>query len=240
MFEGLVTKVKLCFFHRRANYNKTKMNYIENYRENVFPVEERYASILAVLFICLALNCIYPIMTVIMMVTLGLYQAVDKFMIIKAYHKPLNFEGLLQKKIMKVFLIILLVHIVITAVFLAEPFLVVAGRVSNDSSIVEEHGTNRIANMFQVGYVLPYMMLLVIIVVCVLIIFGSDEYFRTKPNPRVRLGLGGIPFEENKFYNLLDAYELDRTIALKRREIQRNKILEKRYMRKLDKKEDQE
>ncbi len=71
--------------------------------------------------------------------------------------------------------------------------------------------------MFQVGYVLPYMILLVIIIVSVIVIFVSDRYLVTKPNPRVRLGLGGIPFEENRFYNLLDAYELDRTIALKRK-----------------------
>ena len=50
-----------------------------------------------------------------------------------------------------------------------------------------------------------------------MVIYASDRYLVTKPNQRVRLGLGGIPFEENKFYNLLDAYELDRTIALKRR-----------------------
>lgn len=72
-------------------------------------------------------------------------------------------------------------------------------------------------NMFKVGYVLPYMILFVIIVIFVTIIYASDRYLVTKPNPRVRLGLGGIPFEENRFYNLLDAYELDRTIALKRR-----------------------
>jgi hypothetical protein len=71
--------------------------------------------------------------------------------------------------------------------------------------------------MFNVGYVIPYMVLFVIIIVSVLVIFTSNRLFVTKPNPRVRLGLGGIPFEENRFYNLLDAYELDRTIALKRR-----------------------
>lgn len=89
--EAIVTKIKLCFFHKKDKYNKTKMNYIEYYRENVFPIEERYASILAVLFISLALNCIYPIMTVIMAVTLLLYQLMDKLMIIKVYNKPLNF-----------------------------------------------------------------------------------------------------------------------------------------------------
>jgi len=71
-----------------------------------------------VLFISLALNCIYPIMTVILAVSLLLYQLMDKFMIIKAYNKPLNFEGLLQKKIMKVFLVFLVLHIIITAIFL--------------------------------------------------------------------------------------------------------------------------
>ena len=112
------------------------MSYIEYYREDVFPVEERYASILAILFICLALNCIYPIMTIIMTVSLFLYQAMDKLMIIKAYHKPLNYEGLLQKKIMGVFFLVLLGHLIITAIFLTEPFLVVAGHASNSESIL--------------------------------------------------------------------------------------------------------
>jgi hypothetical protein len=71
--------------------------------------------------------------------------------------------------------------------------------------------------MFKVGYVLPYMILLVIILVSICIISVSNKYLTTKPNPRIRIGLGGIPFEENKYYNLLDAYELDRAIALKRR-----------------------
>lgn len=57
-------------------------------------------------------------MTVIMAVSLLLFLLMDKLMIIKAYNKPLNFEGLLQKQIMKVFLIFLLLHIIITAIFL--------------------------------------------------------------------------------------------------------------------------
>ena len=48
--------------------------------------------------------------------------------------------------------------------------------------------------MFKVGYVLPYMILFVIIIIFVMIIYASDRYLVTKPNPRVRLGLGGIPF----------------------------------------------
>lgn len=116
--ETIMRKLRLCFFHKKDIYNKTKMNYIENYRDDVFPVEERYASILTVLFVCLALNCVYPIMTLIMTLTLLLYQVIDKLMIIKAYHKPLNFEGLLQKKIMKFFLLVLVLHMIITAIYL--------------------------------------------------------------------------------------------------------------------------
>ncbi len=70
------------------------------------------------MFISLSLNCVYPVMTVIMALTLLLYQLMDKLMIIKVYHKPLNFEGILQKKIIRVILVILLLHIVITAIFL--------------------------------------------------------------------------------------------------------------------------
>ncbi len=155
-------------------------------------------------------------MTVIMAVALLLYQLMDKLMIVKVYRKPLNFEGLLQKKIMKVILVVILLHIVITAIFLTEPFLIVAGRSSNSASITDE-SRSRISYMFNVGYVIPYMVLFVIIVMSIAVIYASDKLFVTKPNPRVRLGLGGIPFEENRFYNLLDAYELDRTITLKRR-----------------------
>ena len=56
--------------------------------------------------------------------------------------------------------------------------------------------------MFKVGYVLPYMILLVIILVSICIISASNKYLKTKPNPRIRIGLGGIPFEENKYYFL--------------------------------------
>lgn len=37
--EVIQHKLKLCFFNKRSTYNKTKMNYIEHYRENVFPIE---------------------------------------------------------------------------------------------------------------------------------------------------------------------------------------------------------
>jgi hypothetical protein len=48
--------------------------------------------------------------------------------------------------------------------------------------------------MFDVGYAIPYMILLVVIIISIMVIYSSDKYFVTKPNPRVRLGLGGIPF----------------------------------------------
>jgi len=53
-----------------------------------------------------------------MSISLLLYQLIDKLMIVKAYHKPLNFEGLLQRKIMKVFLFVILLHLIVTAIFL--------------------------------------------------------------------------------------------------------------------------
>ena len=70
-----------------------------------------------------------------MTVTLILYQFMDRLLIMKAYRKPINFSNLLQRKILNVFLFIILLHIIITVIFLTEPFLVVAGDPSNEGSI---------------------------------------------------------------------------------------------------------
>lgn len=49
------------------------------------------------------------------------------------------------------------------------------------------------------------------------------------------LGLDGIPYEQHKFYHLLNKYELNRTLAMKKKQIQKLKIMQSKYMRKNNK-----
>lgn len=64
---------------------------------------------------------------------------------------------------------------------------------------------------------IPYALLFVMVLISFCVGFGSELYARTKPNEKMNLGLDGIPYEEHKFYHLLKKYELQRTLALKKR-----------------------
>ncbi len=54
---------------------------------------------------------------------------------------------------------------------------------------------NRFEAFFETGYVIPYALLFVMVLVSFCVSFGAKLYEKTKPNERVCLGLDGIPYE---------------------------------------------
>ena len=69
--------------------------------------------------------------------------------------------------------------------------------------------------MFGTGYIIPYLIIFFIILASLLVVAASQLFYRTKPTKALKIGKDGIPFEEHKFYNLLNSHELSRTIRLK-------------------------
>ena len=94
--------------------------------------------------------------------------------------------------------------------------MLVAGDSSGNASILNV-ATNRVGAMFSTGYVLPYTILFFLLILSIIVSVISYFYYKTKPNQKVDLGQDGIPFEEHNYYHLLKPYELDRSLALKKR-----------------------
>jgi hypothetical protein len=64
---------------------------MEFYRADILPIEERYAYIIALFAITFCLNFVFPIFTLILLVTMFLLSLNDKILIIKGFQKPINF-----------------------------------------------------------------------------------------------------------------------------------------------------
>lgn len=54
-------------------------------------------------------------------------------------------------------------------------------------------------------------------------------FYFSKPNKSLNIGKDGIPFEEHRYYNLLNSNELNKTIKLKEREWHKIKMMEENY-----------
>jgi hypothetical protein len=54
---------------------------------------------------------------------------------------------------------------------------------------------NRFDAFFETGYVIPYALLFIMVLVSFCVGFGAELYAKTKPNEKVCLGLDGIPYE---------------------------------------------
>ena len=82
---------------------------------------------------------------------------------------------------MKSLLVILVLHLIVTALLITEPFLLVAGQPTLEGSI-KDVNLNRFDAFFENGYIVPYALLFVIILISVCVNFGSKLYLKSKPN----------------------------------------------------------
>lgn len=70
------------------------------------------------------------------------------------------------------------------------------------------------------------MILFVGIILSIVVNIIGEICLKCKPNEKVTLGLDGIPVDEHKFYHLLGKYEMSRTLAINKKEIQKVRILQ--------------
>jgi hypothetical protein len=123
----------------------------------------------------------------------------------------------------------------VTAILLTEKYILVAGNNSNNYSIVNED-IGRIEAIFSTSYIIPYMIIFFLLLSSTLAVVVSNLFYFSKPNKSLNIGKDGIPFEEHRYYNLLNSYELNKTIKLKEREWQKIKIMEKKYFYRVENK----
>jgi len=101
-----------------------------------------------------------PILNIIAFLSFSLILVSDKCLIFKLYRKPLNFDKLLQRKIVGVIYFALLVHMVTTPFLISEPNLVVAG--STVSLTFLDVSDSRLNTIITTYYIIPYVVLFVL------------------------------------------------------------------------------
>jgi hypothetical protein len=108
---------KCCF---RKTSCKTKDQYIQLFSDDIYPIEERYAFLIAIFMITLAFSCISPILNVICAISVFLLYLSDKVLVFKLYQTPINYNSDLHQLIKKAIYLGLIAHMALSAVFLSQ------------------------------------------------------------------------------------------------------------------------
>ena len=160
-----------CFDKRcwqRRTSKKHKQDYINLYEGDVYPIEERYALVIAIFWITMLFNCVIPVLNVVTAFSLLLLKPVDKFLVFKYFKTPINFDEELHRKFMKVLYLSIIAHLVSSAFLLSEPSLVPAG---TNFSELSQFGSSdqRLNTIIQTYYIIPYVILFVILILYALL-----------------------------------------------------------------------
>lgn len=103
----------------RTTSCKTKKEYIALYNNDIYPVQERYAYIMAIIIITMSFSCIIPILNIICGLSLMLLYFSDKLLLFKVYQFPVNYDNYLHKLILKTLYVGIVLHCLLTAIFLS-------------------------------------------------------------------------------------------------------------------------
>lgn len=133
---------------------KTKQEYNSLFSQDIYPIEERYAFLIATFIITLAFSCVIPILYLICFLSILLLYLIDKLLIFKLYQTPINYSTHLHSLISKALYIGLVAHMALSAVFLSEPQLIAASSEISQGTIT---GNDRIDAMLNTFYILPYL-----------------------------------------------------------------------------------
>ena len=152
-----------CFTKRTTR--STKQQFIKLFDDEIYPIGERYAYLIATFFISLAFCGVIPILIPVALVSFFLLYVADKFLLFKYYQTPIQYSPALHKVFLKVLYFSIMIHFGVTALLLAEPTLIANGAYigTTFSSVVT--GNGRIANVFRTGYILPYFLMFVFMLV---------------------------------------------------------------------------
>lgn len=93
-FANILKCIRRCIDRRfccRITSCKTKKEYIELYNNDIYPIQERYAFIMAIIIITMTFSCIIPILNLICGLSLMLLYFSDKVLLFKVYQFPVNY-----------------------------------------------------------------------------------------------------------------------------------------------------
>ena len=100
---------------------RTKDDYIALFSNDTYPIEERYAFIIAILLVTLTFSCVIPILNIICALSIFLLYLIDKLLVFKFYQTPLNYNSDLHQLMRKTLYLGIVVHLGLSAYFLSEP-----------------------------------------------------------------------------------------------------------------------
>jgi len=130
--------------------------------DDIFPIGERYAYLIATFFVTFSFSGVLPILIPISAISFFLLYFSDKLLIFKFYQTPKNYTITLHKLFIKVLIFSCISHFTLTTYFLTEPTLLVANR--NFTSIKLSANT-RINSILTTAYVYPYLGFLALVIV---------------------------------------------------------------------------
>lgn len=144
----------------RQTSQTTKKGYLELYTNDEYPIEERYADVLAIVIITMAFGAVIPGLYIIALFSILFMMICDKVLLFRVYQRPVNYNAKLQSKIFNTVFLAIIIHCAASALMLSEPTLIAAGsRIEEISETVDFFDNDRMENMFSTGYIIPYVIL---------------------------------------------------------------------------------
>jgi hypothetical protein len=148
--------------YRVPTSSQTRGEYLGLYIDDIFPVGERYAYLVATFFVTFSFSGVLPILVPVSAVAFLLLYFSDKLLVFKFYQTPKNYTPHLHQFLVNVLVFSLVSHFALTAYFLTEPTLVAQSSSVTSAAI---SGNGRINAIITTVYVYPYLGLLVLIIV---------------------------------------------------------------------------
>jgi len=171
LMELLMTSVLKCLrkcIDKRCWSKKTsqkyKLDYINLYSSDVYPIEERYAIIVSIFWIVMMFGCVMPALYIVVAISTLLLVIIDKLLLFKFFKTPINFDESLHKKIMKTLYLGLILHLVASAFLLSEPNLVPKNSNFSQLSSLTTSSNQRLNTLIQTYYIIPYVGLFILMI----------------------------------------------------------------------------
>jgi hypothetical protein len=142
----------------------TKDDYIALFDDEIYPIGERYAYLMATFMISMAFSGVIPILIPVTLLSFIFLYFADKFLLFKYYQRPIQYTHKLHHTFLAVLYVSLILHFGLTAFFLAEPTIIASGAYSASSFYSFNSSNGRLNNIFNTGYILPYAIMFFLLI----------------------------------------------------------------------------
>lgn len=157
----------------RITSARSKSEYLNLYSNDIFPIGERYAYLIATFFITFSFSGVIPILVPISAISFFLLYICDKLLVFKFYQTPKNYTQTLHKWLINIIILALISHFCLTSYFLTEPTMI-----ASDSNIYSPPrsltSSTRIDSMATTIYIYPYLGLLAVTLLFIIINLSWD------------------------------------------------------------------